>query len=782
MSIIVDGILFLPSTVILHSRLPPFTRTLYFLRLLADPHRQVKQHTLSVLLNPDMSHGLSHVLLPVVQHLIGADDAKSNSSRKKTLRPTRGSSAVGFGSGALEDLEDGDLLQVLEEVTDAYHRRAGLELLTEQQRHLRRATLGLSNLNPTTRSATATMMNSSPIGDTQPDAMRPLFKIPLDDTDPFNLRWLQSPRYLHLLLKYGMDRPFVDITLLQPHHKDSYAMFQQLSSSASSQHALGPKSDIAPTESEDLPTLITQLTPAKRNDLIAEIRAKQALVATAANENESLAPFIAAVLKQDGGKGGEQLVAELLKGFDSIGDQNGSAASVAVESDPSKSKSATDPLIDLADKSHTLYVVMNLLAGFTHAITGGSGNSNGSQLTPKEKETLQGKLDFSLNELQSSSSRLKHYADQLRTRTLLALDELHAYRGPASGTKWSFHIKNEQTFQRREHYYKTMMMTGHGKGYSEEKTNLSDKGKTSGSPSDSDTVPPNSKQDLLSRVRSLERSVAVMQTQLSHATMLQIKVIQCVVQIVRTPMKGNGESIPNSPSPSSSSMIAAGSSLPSSSFLASFSWLLHQLFDRHRGVRHVIREGMVALCREYCQPFDGSANLSSNTTTRLMSDKSASDPFIQQLQKTVAHLFKALKEPNTLISETASGNGSGVIGSVDSTDSAWFYRRRPRSDLIALLGHLIPYSLNSKLRVDVIPLLIQFWDDTDSTVRIVAIEMIQYLVRSNYSEIMQLVKSKDSSKSTPLMKEILQRVRDPEYGEKEKLNQLLNWYFIQQQP
>jgi hypothetical protein len=252
---------------------------------------------------------------------------------------------------------------------------------------------------------------------------------------------------------------------------------------------------------------------------------------------------------------------------------------------------------------------------------------------------------------------------------------------------------------------------------------------------------PNTKQGILEEVRSLERSIARWGGQLSHTALLQTRIIDCVSRL----------------------LLHRDGQFDSSRLVASYVWLGNMFVDLHRGVRETVREGMVRVAESRCTPYDSSKGFADSTTTEgkftentssmsSMHGEKRGESFLQHVQKSIFGLFKALKDPSSLSADSANNTPE------------WFHRRRPRSDLIYLLGHLIPYSNNGKMRLDVVELFIQLWDDTDSVIRAVAIDMIQLLIRTHYPEIASYVKHKDANKSSPLMKAILQRVRDPEYG------------------
>eukprot|EP00698_Gefionella_okellyi_P007202 TRINITY_DN1747_c1_g5_i2.p1 TRINITY_DN1747_c1_g5~~TRINITY_DN1747_c1_g5_i2.p1 ORF type:complete len:1304 (-),score=354.73 TRINITY_DN1747_c1_g5_i2:87-3998(-) len=101
--------------------------------------------------------------------------------------------------------------------------------------------------------------------------------------------------------------------------------------------------------------------------------------------------------------------------------------------------------------------------------------------------------------------------------------------------------------------------------------------------------------------------------------------------------------------------------------------------------------------------------------------------------------------------------------------------RRKKADLIFLIARLLTFT-ESAQRKDAINRLIHAWDDPDGVVKQVAIEMVQYLGETGLPELRQYT-VREGSTPPELMSQIMKRINNPMYRDKEPLNRLLKWYF-----
>lgn len=66
----------------------------------------------------------------------------------------------------------------------------------------------------------------------QPASTHP-FTIPLQDLDPYNLKYLQTAAFQELIVFYRMAAPTIDLSVLQSRQKDVFISFQQLANAQS---------------------------------------------------------------------------------------------------------------------------------------------------------------------------------------------------------------------------------------------------------------------------------------------------------------------------------------------------------------------------------------------------------------------------------------------------------------------------------------------------------------------------------------------------------------------
>ncbi|KAI8611201.1 armadillo-type protein [Chytriomyces sp. MP71] len=114
------------------------------------------------------------------------------------------------------------------------------------------------------------------------------------------------------------------------------------------------------------------------------------------------------------------------------------------------------------------------------------------------------------------------------------------------------------------------------------------------------------------------------------------------------------------------------------------------------------------------------------------------------------------------------------------TDSADLYRRK--ADYISVVSQLLPHVNDSFVVIKVLILLVKFWKDPDNEVRVIAIKMVRMLGELGIPQVMECFKSdaKASFGNKPaLMPELTGLLANPEYLEKDGLQELLTWRFSQ---
>ncbi|KAJ3101339.1 hypothetical protein HDU97_001433 [Phlyctochytrium planicorne] len=124
---------------------------------------------------------------------------------------------------------------------------------------------------------------------------------------------------------------------------------------------------------------------------------------------------------------------------------------------------------------------------------------------------------------------------------------------------------------------------------------------------------------------------------------------------------------------------------------------------------------------------------------------------------------------------------TGFLARLKGNDSFSLYRRR--ADIINLMAQLIGYVNDRTQRVDVLEQLLRYWKDPDSEVRTIAIKMLQHLGESGMPEVIEGFRIGNDGKNAPehsppdIMREIAAFLSNPEYSEKDHLNNLLAWRF-----
>jgi hypothetical protein len=321
-----------------------------------------------------------------------------------------------------------------------------------------------------------------------------------------------------------------------------------------------------------------------------------------------------------------------------------------------------------------------------------------------------------------------------------------------------------------------------------------------------------SKQGLLEHMRLLEARVALWTAEVGRTTALQIVVVRAVSRVLEATSSASSVAA-GATKESGDGVIAPSSSLlipgviGSDSLVSTFHWLGSMFADQHRGVRLAVREGMEGLVAARCIPATTAVTATAAATSSPDAAGTAGalekqSSFVLLVHRTVFALWKSLKEHSAPHLDGSSSSATSVAGQGLTSLPApeWLQRRRPRADFVALLGGLVRYSPHSKLRRDVLDLLVALWDDADHAVRAQAIQAVHKLLmlssssssslqqggRYYFPEADALVNVAQgggggggalSNRSAPLVKAVLSRTRDPDYPDKDKLNALLSWYF-----
>jgi hypothetical protein len=100
-------------------------------------------------------------------------------------------------------------------------------------------------------------------------------------------------------------------------------------------------------------------------------------------------------------------------------------------------------------------------------------------------------------------------------------------------------------------------------------------------------------------------------------------------------------------------------------------------------------------------------------------------------------------------------------------------------DYVKLISSLMAYITNEQSRAGAIKLLVDLWRDPDAEVRVTSIKMIRFLGENGTKEVLDGFDEKKSG-VVNLLKETASLLSHPIYAEKDHLNELLQWFFIQQ--
>ncbi|KAJ3415514.1 RNA polymerase II associated protein 1 [Chytridiales sp. JEL 0842] len=180
----------------------------------------------------------------------------------------------------------------------------------------------------------------------------------------------------------------------------------------------------------------------------------------------------------------------------------------------------------------------------------------------------------------------------------------------------------------------------------------------------------------------------------------------------------------------------------------SIHFLAKMLENEHRGIRIAAVEALT-------------------TITRLQMETSVSPTFVNTIQEVI----------------------SGFLAKLLDESSQNLYRRK--ADIINLIAHLLIYINHKEMRRQVVNLLVRLWRDHDSEVRVTAIKMMQLLGESGIPEVLEGFKTLSHRTSSlpgetaelprSIMQGIAGLLSNPEYIEKDHLQNLLAWRFSQAQ-
>jgi hypothetical protein len=769
------------------SRLPEGVRRRALVLLGADPLPVVRARAFAALLQ---GPGAEQVL-PVVRFMLGESAAGAKSKQQQDQGRVGSAAASVAAPVALEDLSDRALLRLLDDVTDAFHRRGAPAAGEGGEAGAGAGAEGADEAGPGIQAS----LGGGGGGGGGDAALlnHPLLSIPLANSDPLNVRYRRSNAFYTLCLRaYGIDRgdssqrgggdgeAEEEAALWQQKTKDAYAAFQQLTGSPAEHAAAAATAATAgtddPASASSSPTLLERLSPSARAHLLAEVRARQLA-------HLEPSPLLASFIRRDAGGHAAALLDELLRRFESLrpesADGAGDEAGAAPKPQGAKPAEAGIDFdadagvdIDMGSKLHTLSVALNILQALCYSASPAASCLPGSgAVSASERAALASKLSGALAALQRCGGRFAAHARHLRSRVLSAVSDLAAFRGPGAGTRWHVPARDQRDWERREHYQRTVMA-------------LDETGSPAPAPAavpgadgapdaaavggpDPVTGLPRTKAGLLEHAQAVERSVAGWNAQLAHTTVLQTHVVRSVAQLLvlrqaqppataalQQGLSGNGSSSEAQIDPATAAQ--------------SLLWLGAMFADQHRGVRRAVREAMVATVAARCAlaapaaPGDtaksqGSASARATGVTAV-DEKS---PFALLVQRTIGVLYRALKDKTAPLLD----GGAGSSGPQPSGGGAWM-RRRPRADLVHLLAQLLPYATQALVRADVLELLVALWDDSDPAVRAAAVSSVRRLLaaKQRLPEVAAFAAPADALKSAPLVRAILTRVRDPNYA------------------
>ncbi|KND03924.1 uncharacterized protein SPPG_01373 [Spizellomyces punctatus DAOM BR117] len=191
---------------------------------------------------------------------------------------------------------------------------------------------------------------------------------------------------------------------------------------------------------------------------------------------------------------------------------------------------------------------------------------------------------------------------------------------------------------------------------------------------------------------------------------------------------------------------ALSTAVPESRLMSAFQFLADMLENEHRGIRIAAVEALV-------------------TIVMIQLEAAIKPGFVNKIKGIMQNLLTRLQ-------------------TVD--DSASLYRRK--ADMVSVMAQLMTYVKERRLRLNFIRVLVQLWKDPDSEVRVAAIKMMQLLGERGVTEITECFNDNESAdqlagdeedRPPQVMKELAGLINNPEYPEKDILQDLLKWRFTQ---
>ncbi|KAJ3090469.1 hypothetical protein HK102_003650 [Quaeritorhiza haematococci] len=192
---------------------------------------------------------------------------------------------------------------------------------------------------------------------------------------------------------------------------------------------------------------------------------------------------------------------------------------------------------------------------------------------------------------------------------------------------------------------------------------------------------------------------------------------------------------------------ALSTTFPEAALISGFQFLVEMLENEHRGIRIAAVEAVITMIKLQLEAAPA------------------------QSQQQISLVNKIQLVTETYISRLIQ-------------DRATLYRKK--ADMINMMAQLLPFIKNRRLTIRTLHLLVDFWKDQDSEVRITAVKMIQLLGEAGLPEVIECFdddtrNSGDNENQPPkIMKELASLIGNPDYNEKDKdhLQQLLKWRFL----
>ncbi|KAJ3242402.1 hypothetical protein HDU78_001407 [Chytriomyces hyalinus] len=197
--------------------------------------------------------------------------------------------------------------------------------------------------------------------------------------------------------------------------------------------------------------------------------------------------------------------------------------------------------------------------------------------------------------------------------------------------------------------------------------------------------------------------------------------------------------------------------------IAALQFLADMLQNEHRGIRITAVEAFLTLSK---------IQLENTTSTSLTPPLTAvpgaigtpQQPTLQLTQQRRPDLLRKIQDTVTLFLDKL-------------TEGTEIYRRK--ADYISLTAQLLTHVSNDAFMVlKVLHLLVRFWRDPDNEVRIMSIKMVRLLGEMGIHQVMECFRGGEEARPA-LMTELAGLLSNPEYLEKEGLQDLLTWRFSQ---